>query len=110
MRFCGSCHVLVTSVVRQDVVLHFTRIQKLQFAVRALMNGDVVLHVLVLPHTGAWRRICTPKATRICINVIEIAESDNVTQPAIILALRAAARRARRMIRRSSSVRPPQMP
>jgi hypothetical protein len=52
VRFGCGRHVLVIGMVVKNVVFHFTRVQKFELTVWALMNDDLALHVLVV----AWRR------------------------------------------------------
>jgi hypothetical protein len=49
--FGGTGHVLVIGMVVNDVVFHFSRVEKLELTVWALMNDDFVLHVLVMART-----------------------------------------------------------
>ncbi len=55
MGFGRGRHVLVIGVVVKNMVFHFTRIQKLELTVWALMNDDFVLHAPVIARSGGSR-------------------------------------------------------
>ncbi len=54
-------NVFVIDVVVEDVILHFPRVEKLELTVWALMDDDLILHVLVVARTSCFGYVRKPR-------------------------------------------------